>query len=338
MKRRNATLSGIILGVFFLVFTMIPFSVDAKNVILKLSHQWPQDTEDYVVKTAIRFAEEVNKRSNGSIKINFYPGQSLVKAKEQFKAMRDGIIDLSVYPTIYAAREIPELNIVLVPWANSHDNFFKFGHSKVWDYLEKKMNKMGVKSLSWIQIAGGIASKNKLIRKPEDVKGIKIRAGGKYCQMTYQNAGAGIVGMASSEIYTAMQRGLLDAVQTSSSSFGAFKLYEVSNYYLSPEEYSNYFTSEPISISMKTWKKLTPEQQKIMSEVGKEMETWALNEAKAEDARVAKLFADNGSVVEKMTADDYAKWRPLMEKAMEEFKKKVPNGEWLVEETLKIYK
>ncbi|NQT70928.1 MAG: hypothetical protein HQ552_15285, partial [Desulfobacteraceae bacterium] len=61
MKRRNATLSGIILSVFFLVVTMIPFSVDAKNVTLKLSHQWPQDSEDYVVKTAIRFADEVNK-------------------------------------------------------------------------------------------------------------------------------------------------------------------------------------------------------------------------------------------------------------------------------------
>jgi len=338
MKRSNATLVCIVIGLLFFAITTIPSSVYAKNFTLKLSHQWPQDSEDYVVKTAIRFADEVNKRSNGSIKINFYPGQQLVKAKEQFKAMRDGIIDLSVYPTIYAAREIPELNIVLVPWGNSHDNYFKFGHSKVWDYLEAKMNKMGVKSLCWIQISGGIASKNRLIRRPDDVKGEKMRAAGKYCQMAYQNAGAGIVAMASSEIYTAMQRGLLDAVQTSSSSFGAYKLYEVSKYYLSPEDYSNFFTCEPISISMKTWNKLSAGQQKIMLDVGKELEAWALDQAKKEDARVANLFAKNGSVVEKMTADDYAQWRKLMKAVKEAFIKKVPNGKWLVEETSKIYK
>ena len=337
MKTKN-TMFQLIIVIFVVIFMAIPVSVCAGKLTLKLSHQWPQDTEDYVAKTAIRFADEITKRTNGEIKINFYPGQSLVKATEQFKAMRQGIIDMSVYPTIYAAREIPELNIVLVPWANSHDNFFKFGKSKAWAYLEKKMNDVGVKSLCWIQIAGGIASKDKPIRTPEDVKGVKIRAAGKYCQLAYKNAGAGIVGMASSEIYTAMQRGLLDAVQTSSSSFGAFKLYEVSKYYVSPQDYSNYFTCEPISISMKTWKKLTPEQQKIMEEVGKELEPWALKAAKTEDARVAGLFAKNGCVVEKMTADDYAKWVPFMKESIQEFKKSVPNGEWLADETLKIYK
>ena len=115
------------------------------------------------------------------------------------------------------------------------------------------------------------------------------------------------------------------------------KLYEVSKYYLSPENYSNYFTCEPISISMKTWKKLTPEQQKNMIEVGKELELWALEAAKAEDARVAKLFAKNGCVVEQMTAEDYAQWIPFMKESITTFKKNVPNGKWLAEETLKSY-
>ena len=144
--------------------------------------------------------------------------------------------------------------------------------------------------------------------------------------------------MASSEVYTAMQRGLVDAMQTSSSSFGAYKLYEVAKYYLSPEDYSDYFTCEPIQISMKTWKKLTPKQQGIMMQVGKEMESFALKGAKAEDARVAKLFADNGCTVEKMTAEDHAEWKVLMKVSMGEFSKKVPKGQWLLEESLKLYK
>ncbi len=344
MKVKNVVLTKVLMMIIVVVFAMMPLSVCAAEkkvgppITLKFSHQWPQDKEDYVIQTGIRFADEVNKRSGGAIKIVFYPAQSLVKAREQFRAMRQGTVDMSIYPYIYASGEIRELNIVLVPWANTHDNFLAFGRSKAWDFLEKKINEAGVKSLCWIQISGGIASKGKLIRRPADIKGSKMRAGGKYCQKTYRAAGAGIVSMASSEIYTAMQRGLLDAVQTSSSSFGAYKLYEVSKYYLSPEDYSNYFTCEPITISMHTWKKLTPEQQQIMIEVGRELESFALEGAKKEDGRIAKKFADHGCKVEKMSAEDYKEWRTLMEGPIKEFRKDVPNGDWLVDETLKLYK
>ena len=307
------------------------------KIILKLSHQWPQDLDDFVIQTGVRFAEEVKKRSGGAINIVFYPAQSLIKAKDQFRAMRQGIIDMSIYPIIYAAGEMPELNITLVPWANTHESFYKFGKSKVWDYLEGKMNKMGVKSVCWIQFAGGIASRGDLVRKPSDVEGIKVRAAGKYCQRNFRYADAGIVTMPSSEAYTAMQRGLLDAMQTSSASFGAYKLYEVSKSYLSPIDFSSYRSCEPIFISMRAWKKLTPEQQKIMLDVGRELEPFALEGAKHEDVRVAKMFEDHGCTVEKMTAKDWAAWRALMDKAIEDFKKEVPNGEWLVEETLKLY-
>ena len=136
----------VFLFVAVIALAFAPLSVCAAEkmvgppITLKLSHQWPQDAEDYVIQTGVHFADEVFKRSGGAIKIKFYPAQSLVKAKAQFKAMRQGIIDMSIYPCIYAAGEIPQLNIVLVPWANTHDNYFAFGHSKVWDYLEKLQN------------------------------------------------------------------------------------------------------------------------------------------------------------------------------------------------------
>ncbi|WP_366922209.1 TRAP transporter substrate-binding protein DctP [Metallumcola ferriviriculae] len=311
-----------------------------KAVTLKLAHQWPQDGEDYVVAAGMKFAEEVEKRTNGQVKIEMYPAQSLVKAKDTHTALKNGAIDMAIYPYIYAAGAVPELNIVLMPalWRN-HDEVFAFKDSEVMKNIEEKLNKqLNFKTLSWIQISGGIASTDKAVQDIGDVEGLKWRSAGKYTEVMLKSLGGGTVSMASSEIYTALQRGLLNAVLTSSSSFGSYKLYEVADYYTSPEDYSFYFTIEPLAISMKAWDSLTEDQQQIMLEVAKEVEQEALEGAKKEDARVAKMFADAGVTVEKMTKEQWDGFaKAAEENAYPAFREEVPNGEWLLDTTLKSY-
>jgi TRAP-type C4-dicarboxylate transport system substrate-binding protein len=279
-------------------------TASAEQITLKLAHQWPQNEDDYVVAAAIKFAKQVEEKSNGDIKIKFYPAESLVKAKDIHVALKTGTVDMAVYPYIYSAGAIPEMNLILMPgiW-KTHDDVFAFRKSDAWKKIEAKAEDYGFKTLSWIQISGGVASSGEPIHAPEDVKGKKLRAAGKYMEAALRDAGATPVSMPSSDVYNAMQLGLLDAMWTSSSSFGAFRLYEVSKGYTSPEDYSVYFTIEPIAISMKTWNKLTPEQQKLLSEVGASLEEESLAGAKAEDARVAKEFADHGVKVSKMTLE-----------------------------------
>ncbi|MHB1044281.1 MAG: hypothetical protein ACYC0Q_15840, partial [Eubacteriales bacterium] len=106
-----------------------------------------------------------------------------------------------------------------------------------------------------------------------------------------------------------------------------------------PEQYSFYFTIEPIAISMKAWQSLTPEQQKIMLEVGAEMEKPALEGAKKEDARIAKLFADNNVKVEQLTREEWDKWQAVFkEYSFEKFKATVPGGDKLLADSLALYR
>lgn len=309
-------------------------------ITLKLAHQWPQVESDYVIATAVKFAEEVEKRSNGDIKIQFFPAQSLVKASNTHTALKNGTVDLAIYPYIYAAGAIPELNLVLMPgiW-KSHDDVFAFRTSEPWKKIEAKAQEYGFKTLSWIQISGGVASTSAPISSSAYVAGKKVRAAGKYMAYALQQAKASTVSMPSSENYSAMQMGLLDGVWTSSSSFGAYRLYEVTKFYVSPEKYSIYYTIDPIAVSMKTWSKLTPEQQKILSEVGKNLEEEALEGARKEDSRVAKLFADNGVSVSQMTLEDWNQWHDLFQKyAFPKFKEDNPSSAALLDEVLALYK
>jgi TRAP-type C4-dicarboxylate transport system substrate-binding protein len=315
-------------------------SASAEPVTLKLAHQWPQAEADYVVATGIRFAQEVEKRSNGDIKIQFFPAESLVKAGATHTALKNGTVDLSIYPYIYAAGAIPEMNLILMPgiW-KSHDDVFRFRESAPWKKLEAKAEAYGFKTLCWIQISGGVASVKKEVSSPADVADSKVRAAGKYMSYSLQQAKASTVSMPSSENYSAMQLGLLDAMWTSSSSFGAYRLYEVSKFYVSPEQYSIYYTIEPIAISMKAWNKLTPAQQKILQEVGSSLEGPALEGAKKEDRRVAKLFADHGVKVSQMSTEDWNKWHVLFkDTAFPKFKQDNPGAAPLLDEMIDLYK
>lgn len=305
----------------------VPIAARAEPITLKFAHQWPQDEKDYVVATAIKFAREVEACSKGEIKITFYPAQSLAKASNTHVALKTGTVDLSVYPYIYAAGAIPEMNLILMPgiW-KKHDDVFASRKSPAWQQIEAKAQAYGFKTLSWIQISGGVASSGAPVHGPKDVNGKKVRAAGKYMEAALHDAGATPVSMPSSDNYNAMQLGLLDAMWTSSSSFGAFRLYEVSKAYTSPEDYSIYFTIEPIAISMKTWEKLTPEQQRILVEVGAGLEAESLAGAKAEDVRIAKEFADHGVAVTKMPLDEWNRWQPLFRNSHKQFKADFPQA------------
>lgn len=337
MMQWRKLVSGVV-AVFFAAG--VQTAAAQSTITLKMAHQWPQDMSDYVVATAVKFTKEVEQQSNGQIKINIFPAESLVKALATHTALKSGSVDLAVYPYIYAAGAIPEMNLTLLPgvW-KTHDDVYRFRTSAPWKRMEQKVEEFGFKTLAWIQISGGVASTKKPVVGPADIGGAKARAAGKMMEAALQKAGASTVSVASSETYNALQLGLLDAVWTSSSTFGSFRLYEVAKYYTSPEQYSIYFTIEPICISMKTWNKLTPAQQKILTDVGASLEASALEGAKAEDHRVTKLFAEHGVKVEQMSLSGWQQWQKLFqESAFQKFRQEIPGGAQLLDETLALYK
>lgn len=308
------------------------------TLTLKMAHMWPDDPNDYVVSTGKKFAQEVEARSGGKIHINIFPAESLVKAVDTHSALRNGSVDLAVYPYIYAAGAIPEMNLILLPglWKTSQD-VFDFRQSAPWHAVEAKAEAYGFKTLCWIQISGGMASKTKPINVPADLVSQKVRGAGKMMEAALQQAGASTVSITSPQTYSAMQLGLLDGLWTSSGTFGSYRLFEVAKYYNSPANYSIYFTIEPIAISMKRWNKLTPEQQKILTEVGHSLEQQAFEAAKADDRRVAKLFADHGVQIHDMTEAEWSQWQGLFQKvSFPKFRAEVPGGAELLDQSLAL--
>jgi len=298
---------------------------------LKLSHQFPASTTpdgDFRDRLAKQFAAEVEKRTQGQVKITVYPGNSLMKTNTQFGALRKGVLDMSVLPLAYGGGEVPEVNLTLMPaLITSYEQGLRWRTSPIGQRLEKHLEEKGMKILTWVWQAGGIASAGRPMVTPADVKGSKFRGGSREMDVMLKEAGAAITNVPSNEIYSGMQSKVLDAALTSSTSHISFRLYETSKSFTTGRDHSFWYMFEPLLISMNTFNKLTPEQQKVLVDVGLSLEKFAMEEAKKDDERAAEVFAKAGIKVVDMDEAAFNQWRALAQKtAWKDFAEKVKDG------------
>ena len=181
-------------------------------------------------------------------------------------------------------------------------------------------------------LAGGFAAKDKCITKPEDMPGLQTRAAGKAFEQMLAGAGASIASMASSEVYNAMQSGVLDAVNTSSSSFVSYRIYEQVSCYTPAGEYALWFMYQPLLMNKAKFESLTEDQQKALLAASEKAQAFYLEEAKKEDAASAEVFRENGVEIAEMTAEDFDAWRALAkETSYKAFVEETPNGQQLLD-------
>jgi len=302
---------------------------------LRLSHQWSNN--DVRHKVAQIVADEV-AAANVDLEIKIFGSQSLFKAREQYTPLSRGQLDMTVLPLSYAGGQQPAYNLTLMPGlVKNHDHAARLSASPFMEALEAKMAEDDVMVLVHGYLAGGFAGKDKCITKPEDIAGLQTRAAGKAFEQMLAGAGASIASMASSEIYNAMQTGVLDAVNTSSSSFVSFRIYEQVKCYTPAGDVALWFMYQPLLMNKSTYDGLSAEQQAALLAAAEKAEAFYLNEAKKEDAASVQVFRDAGVEIAEMSQDDFAAWLALAkETSFKEFVASVPDGQALLDMALAV--
>jgi TRAP-type C4-dicarboxylate transport system substrate-binding protein len=283
---------------------------------LKISHQFPGGSDkdgDFRHRLSLKFAAELDKRSNGALKVNVYPGSSLMKVNAQFSALRKGALDMTLLPLPYAGGEVAELNIALMPGlVTSYEQGYAWKKNEIGKALEGVLADKGVMIVTWIWQAGGAASRNVPVIAPEDTKGLKFRGGSREMDLVAKAAGATTLSIPSNETYAAMQTGAVDVVTTSATSLISFRLQEVSKHLtISKTGKSYWFMLEPLLMSKAIFDKLPKDQQSLIMTVGAEMEKFALEGARADDAQVADAYIKAGAKVYDLPDAALAKWVAL---------------------------
>ena len=287
----------------------------AETRTLKISHQFPGgtiDTGDFRDRMVRIFARDVAAATNNELAFEIYPGSSLMKTVAQFSAVRRGALDLSCYPLAYAGGEVPEVNIGLMPClVSTYQQGMAWKTSPVGQKLTEILESKGVKILTWVWQAGGMASRAGAIVSPDDSKGLKVRGGSREMDLMLKSAGAIISSVTSEEIYAAMQTGTLDAAVTSSTSLISFRLEEISKNVTTGRQGSFWFMFEPLLMSKQIYDSLPEAHRKAISEEGAKLEAFALENAKADDDRLADVFSKAGVKVGDFNAAALDKWKAV---------------------------
>jgi len=197
-------------------------------IIIKFSHVVANDTPKG--KGALRFKELAEKYTDGKVKIEIYPNSSLYKDKEEIEALQLGSVQMLAPSTAkFAPLGIKEFEALDLPWLfkdeATYSNAMKGTLGK---WLFQKLETKGITGLAYWDNGFHMVSSNRPLMKPEDFKGLKFRiSGSKIADQYFRLMGSIPQIMAFSEVYQALQTGVVDGCENTASNYLTQKFYEV---------------------------------------------------------------------------------------------------------------
>lgn len=198
---------------------------------LKLAH-WVPPAHVLTESTIEPLKNGVESATNGDLKIEVYPGGELGAGPlEQYVRAVQGVADITWGLQGYTSSQFPKTMLAELPGALPEG---MAGYQMFWnaydEYLASEFP--GTVPLAlWLSEPNVFIMKDRDVRTPEDVKGLKLRVSGAAAAAVVEALGATPVQMPAGEIYNALQTGLIDGLLTGSSAIGDFKLDEVANSY-----------------------------------------------------------------------------------------------------------
>jgi TRAP-type transport system periplasmic protein len=226
---------------------------------------------------AERWAALVKERSGGKINMKVYPGASLVGGDQtkEFTAMRQGVIDMAVGSTINWSPQVVELNLFSLPFLMpDHKAIDAITGGEPGKKLFEIIAAKDVTPLAWGENGFRELSNSKReVRKPEDLKGLKIRVvGSPLYNETFTALGANPTQMSWADAQPALSTGAVDGQENPLTIFTVAKLHTVGQKYVTLWGY----VADPLiyAVNKEVWSSFSPEDQKILREAAVEAATY----------------------------------------------------------------
>ncbi|KIL37588.1 C4-dicarboxylate ABC transporter substrate-binding protein [Cohnella kolymensis] len=277
-----------------------------KNVTLRLGHITGES--DAWHKGALKFAELVKEKSNGSVTVEVYPSSTLGNDRDMIEGMQMGSVDFALVAGVLSNFYEPYSILELPYLFRDKDHLEKVLYGDVGTKLKKDLlDNAQVRGLEfWVRGPRELTA-NKKIEKVEDLKGLKIRVPEIPASIAAWKAmGASPTPMAFGEVYSSLQTGVIDAQENPFALIASNKIQEVQSHLMLTNHVYGYVL---LTMSDMTYQKLSPDQQKAVEEAAKEATQFENDLVAKNEEELLKTLKDSGmEVVELDTA-------PFAEKA-----------------------
>ncbi len=332
LKKRLGILVAVSLSTtLFLFFCNLP-AVGAAEKPFKLKFAYWMPTQHSLHRVFVKYADEVKALTNGRVQITLYPGGALGGAKEQWDMAVGGIADISFFMPGYTPGRFPLTSVFDLPLIGGGTCTINtaIAQGVFEDYLEQEY-KDAKMLFFFVSEAFTFHTSKKKIETMADMKGLKIRGAGAVQSAFIKDLGGTPVTLPITEVYTSMEKGVLDGVFTAFTAMVSYRLFDVSKYSVQAG-----LTAAPMAVAMnkKTWNSLPPDIQKILDNLRRRY-AFECGDAYDEDLKKAlKVAKSKGKVVYPLAAAELAKWKekaePLYDQWVADMKAKGLPGEELL--------
>jgi C4-dicarboxylate-binding protein DctP len=227
LTRRLLTLAAVA-GLSAAVTAPATAQTAASPLVIKFSHVVTDAAPKG--KMAIRFKELAEKYTEGRVKVEIYPNSTLYKDAEELEALQLGAVQILAPSTAkFAPLGVKEFEVLDLPYLFADQaNYDSVINGPLGQGLLKRLEAKGIHGLGFLDNGFYVISANRPLKVPSDLKGLKIRiSGSKVDDQTLRSVGANPQIMAFSELYQALQSGVVDGAQNTPSNYTTQKLHEV---------------------------------------------------------------------------------------------------------------
>lgn len=293
-------------------------SVLAADYTFKFQSSDPAGNPNFILQKS--FVEAVKEKSDGKIEVVLLPVGAVVDYKETQEAVEAGILDGHITDTSYFAGKDPAFGLIANPvgaWSDPAEliDFIENGGGK--ELMNALNNPYGLQFIG-VSTPGLEAFVSKVpLDKVADLKGLKVRNPEGLIANVFAAAGAAPVNLPASEVYTSLDKGVIDAADYSVFSVNQ----EVGMNKVAPHPVYPGFHSLPlieVSMNKKKWDELPADLQTAMEEAVKVFQQNQINTLKERDLVAIELAKEQGITIHDWPADERAKFRGI---AMGEWEK-----------------
>lgn len=288
------------------------------QTVLKFSHT--DQPGGLRQKAAELFAQKVEQYTNGRYKVQVFPAGQLANDPKAVEQLQLGGIDFTVTGTGTYATHIPTLNLMLMPYlVETYDQGWKLYDNSKWlkAQLDKGPDK-GFRFLSTYEAGFRSMTTKDPLNSPADAKGKKLRTYPNEMQRWLLEAmGFNIQIMPLPEVYLAIQQGTVSGQENPIDTIHANKFYEVAPYVTLT---NHVYSPIPLTISEKTWQKLSPADRDAVTRAAKEAAEWSRREVRAaEDAQLKDMESKGAKIGRPNLAPFRESVQPAYVKAKEKY-------------------
>ena len=292
---------------------LAPFAAAAQDpIVIKFSHVVTPDTPKG--KGAEKFRELAEKYTNGKVKVEVYPNSQLYKDKEEVDALQLGAVQM-LAPSLakfgpLGARDFEVFDLPYI--LPSKTALRKVTEGDLGKRLFKKLESKGIVGLGYWDNGFKVMSANKPLRTPEDFRGLKMRIqSSKVLEAQMRALGANPQVMAFSEVYQALQTGVVDGSENTPSNMYTQKHHEVQKFItLSDHGYIGY----AVIANKKFWDGLPGDVRGQLEKAMAEATAYANQISQTEnDEALAEIKKSGRSELIELTPEQKAAWRKALE-------------------------